>query len=143
METVKQLLDKKGRDVWSIPGDAPMYDALKMMVDKNVGGLLVQKGEAYIGFLSERDYARGVIMQQNITLDTQVKDVMTSRVLYVTSTNTISECMALMIEKRVRHLPVQKNGKFVGVVSIGDVVKTVVSQQEFMIEQLENYITGS
>ncbi|MDM8531253.1 CBS domain-containing protein [Anaerolineales bacterium HSG25] len=143
METVKQLLDKKGREVWSILGDTLMYDALKMMDDKNVGGLLVQEGDTYTGFLSERDYARGVVRESDITLNSQVKEVMTTRVLYVTPTHKIEECMALMIEKRVRHLPVKDGDIFVGVVSIGDVVKTVISQQKFMIEQLENYITGS
>ena len=142
MVTVRQLIERKGRDVWSIEPDASVFDAIKLMADKGIGALLVSNGGALVGILSERDYARKVILKGRSSKDTPVRDIMTSDVLVVSPERTMEECMALMTEKRIRHLPVIEDGKLVGVFSIGDVIKTMVSEQEFIIEQLENYIRG-
>ncbi|HHX65932.1 MAG TPA: CBS domain-containing protein [Chloroflexi bacterium] len=143
MKTVRQLLDSKGYNVWSIRPDATVYEALKLMADKNVGAVLViDEQDHLVGVLSERDYARKVILQGRFSQDTLVRDIMTDRVVYVRPEQRLEDCMALMTDKRIRHLPVMEDGKLLGVVSIGDVVKTIISEQEFVIEQLENYITG-
>lgn len=142
MKTVRQLLEAKGYDVWSIAPDAPVYDALKLMADKNVGALIVLDGEKLVGVISERDYARKVILKGKSARDTPVREIMTREVICVSPKRTVEECMALMTDKRIRHLPVLEEDRLIGVVSIGDVVKSVISEQEFIIEQLENYITG-
>ena len=142
MITVRQLLRAKGHDIWHIAPDASVYDALKLMADKQVGALLVLEGEDVIGIISERDYARKVILKEKSSMDTPTREIMTRRVMYVHPEQTIQECMALMTDKRVRHLPVLDNDRLMGIISIGDVVKAIISQQEFMIEQLERYIGG-
>lgn len=142
MQTARQLLQAKGHDVWSITPDASVYDALKLMADKEVGALLVLEGENLIGVISERDYARKVILKGKSSIDTPVSEIMTKDVISIRPEQTIKECMALMTEKRVRHLPVLEGNQLIGIISIGDVVKAIISHQEFMIEQLENYITG-
>lgn len=142
MITVRQLLQAKGGDVWSIAPDAWVFDALKLMADKGIGSLLVLEGEKLVGILSERDYARKVILKDKSSMDTPVKEIMTQEVITIRPEQTIQECMTLMTEKRVRHLPVLSDDQLVGVISIGDVVKAIISQQEFMIEQLERYIEG-
>jgi CBS domain-containing protein len=143
MKTVKHVLQAKGHDVWSIPPDALVYDALKLMADKEVGALLVLEAGKLVGIISERDYARKVMLKGKSSLDTPVREIMTQKVIYVRPEQTIEDCMALMTEKRVRHLPVLVDDQVIGVVSIGDLVKAVIAEKDFMIKQLENYITGT
>jgi len=143
MKTVRQLLRTKGNDVLSVSPDSAVFEALRRMAEKNVGAVLVLEGERLVGIFSERDYARKVILKGKSSKDTLVREIMSSHVLYVRPEQTIEECMALMTGKRVRHLPVlDEKLRVVGVISIGDVVKDIISEQEFMIEQLQNYITG-
>jgi CBS domain-containing protein len=143
MRTVKGMLRTKGHDVWSVPSDALVYDALELMAEKNIGAVLVIDAEGLVGILSERDYARKVDLRGRSCTDTPVSEIMTERVVYVEPEQTTEECMALMTDKRVRHFPVLEDGQVIGVISIGDVVKAIISEQEFIIEQLEHYITGS
>ena len=142
MKTVTQLLRTKGQQVLSVAPDIPVFEALEVMADKNVGALLVVEDERLVGVFSERDYARKVILKGKSSKDTPVREIMSSHVLYVRPEQTIEDCMALMTDKRVRHLPVMEEERLVGVISIGDVVKAIIAEQEFMIEQLQNYITG-
>ena len=140
MKTVKQLLQTKGTEIWSIGPDATVYQALKLMADKNVGALLVTEGGQLAGIISERDYARKIILQEKSSMTAPVGDIMTSKVFCVSPETSIEECMALMTSKRIRHLPVLKDDTLAGVVTIGDVVNAIISEREFMIEQLQNYI---
>lgn len=141
-KTVASILKNKGYDIFSVPPDATVFDALKIMADKGVGALLVLDGEKLSGILSERDYARKVILLGKSSREAKVREIMSDRVLYVNPHRTAEECMALMINKRIRHLPVIDNKKLAGVISIGDVVKAVIDEKEFVIEQLEEYISG-
>ena len=143
MTTIAQVLQEKGRAVWSIAPDATVYAALESMAEKGIGALLVLAGDELVGIISERDYARKVVLKGRFSKDTRVREIMRAEVLYVYPEQTIEDCMALMTAKRVRHLPVLADDKLVGVISIGDVVKAVIADQEFMIEELEKYITGS
>ena len=143
MSTVREMLRIKGHDVWSIGCDVTVYDALKLMAERNIGAVLVMDADRLGGILSERDYARKVVLQGKSATDTSVGEIMTERVVYVRPEQSTEECMALMTDKRVRHLPVLEDERVIGVISIGDVVKAIISQQEFMIEQLEQYITGT
>jgi CBS domain-containing protein len=143
MKTVRQLLETKGREVWSVRPEDTVYQALQMLADKDIGALLVMDQEDLVGILSERDYARKVALEGKTSTDTPVREIMTSEVVCVEPHQTIEECMALMTQKRIRHLPVTENKRMIGVISIGDVVKDIILEQEFMIEQLENYITGA
>lgn len=143
MITVRQLLEGKGYDVWSITPDASVYDALALMADKGVGALLVLEGERLVGLISERDYARKVILKGKSSMETPVREIMTERVIWVGPEQTNEECMALMTAKHIRHLPVLVEDQVIGIISIGDVVKAIISEQEFLIEQLERYIVGS
>ena len=142
MTLVKQLLRSKGSEVWTVAPDTSVYDALQTMADKNIGALVVVEVNKVIGIISERDYARKVILQGKSSVHVPVKEIMTDRVFCVTPEYTIEQCMAVMTDRRIRHLPVLDNDKLVGIVSIGDVVKGIISNQEFMIEQLEKYIVG-
>jgi CBS domain-containing protein len=142
MVTVNQCLQQKGRQIYTTRPDVSVYEALEMMAEKDIGALLVLEGEKLVGIFSERDYARKVILQGKSSRDTWVKEIMTPRVVCVRQEQTIEECMALMTEKRVRHLPVLEGERLVGLISIGDVVKAIISEQKFVIEQLEHYITG-
>ena len=142
MKQVSELLQDKGQDVWAATPDSSVFDALKLMADKNVGALLVLEADKLIGIFSERDYARKVILKGKASKDTPVKEIMSTRVLYVRPKQSIEECMALMTDQRVRHLPVLEDDQLVGVISIGDVVKAIISDQEFFIHQLEKYIMG-
>jgi CBS domain-containing protein len=142
MKTVRQLLQQKGYNIWSIAPDATVYNALELMADKNIGAVLVMDGENLVGILSERDYARKVILKARFSRDTLVREIMTEKVVCVRPDQSVEECMALMTAKRIRHLPVTEGSKVIGVISIGDAVKAVISEQEFIIEQLENYISG-
>lgn len=140
--TVRELLRDKGHDVWSIGPDESVYDALSLMADKEIGALVVIDSGEPIGLISERDYARKLILEGRSSRETPVRDVMTRRVIGVGFDQTVEECMALMTDKRVRHLPVMNDDELVGVVSIGDLVKAIIAEQQFIIEQLENYISG-
>jgi CBS domain-containing protein len=142
MKTVREILAGKGRDIWSIPPDATVFEALKAMADYDVGALVVLDGETVAGVLSERDYARKVILHGRSSKELTVKEIMSSKVYFVKPEQNIEECMALFTNKRVRHLPVLENDKLTGVISIGDVVKAVIAEHEFTIRHLENYITG-
>lgn len=142
MQTVRELLGKKGDQVWSVSPGSTVYDALQLMAAKNIGAVLVRDGEQLLGILSERDYARQVILKGKSSRDTPVREIMTTRVVCVVPERTVEDCMALMTDKHIRHLPVLANGALVGVLSIGDVVKAVISEKQFMIEQLESYITS-
>jgi CBS domain-containing protein len=143
MRTVQDLLRQKGTDVWSVAPETTVIDALKLMAEKNIGAVLVLDEDRVAGVLSERDYARKVVLQGRTSQDTTAREIMSERVVGVEPQQTVEECMALMTEKRIRHLPVVDGGEVIGVVSIGDIVKNIISQQEFLIEQLEHYITGT
>jgi CBS domain-containing protein len=143
MTTVRSVLQSKGSDVWSTTPDTLVFDALKVMAEKNVGALLVMNGNQLIGIFSERDYARKVVLKGESSHNIAIRNVMTSGVISVTPDQSIEECMALMTGKHIRHLPVLENSKLVGLISIGDVVKAIISQHEDTIKQLENYITGA
>lgn len=143
MDTVRQLLQAKGQDVWSVTPDASVFEALTLMATKDIGALLVLEGEKLVGILSERDYARKVVLHGRSSRDTPVREIMTQRVFYVLPEQTIQECMSVMSEKHIRHLPVLEEDRVIGVMSIGDIVKSIISDQRFTIEQLERYITQS
>lgn len=141
MFIVKQVLTEKGRDVWAVPPDATIYEALELMAEKNIGAVLVMDDDDLVGIFSERDYARKVILQGKSSRETPVRDGMTEEVICVRPDQSVEGCMSLMTEKRIRHLPVLEEERVVGVISIGDVVKSVISQQANTIEHLESYIT--
>ena len=142
MKRTRDILVVKGHDIWSIEPGASVYDAMKLMAEKEIGALMVMEGAKLVGIISERDYARKVILHGRSSRTTQVREIMTTRVVYAQPDQNIEECMALMTEKRVRHLPVMEAGELVGVISIGDLVKSIIAEQKFIIEQLERYITG-
>ena len=142
MRTVERLLEAKGYDIWSITPDASVYEAVKLMADKAIGALLVLESGDLVGIISERDCARRVILKEREPKDTLVREIMTPDVISVRPDQTVEECMALVTAKRIRHLPVLAGGQLIGLVSIGDLVKDIISEQEFMILQLENYIKG-
>jgi len=143
VSTVRSILNSKNNAIWSIAPDALVIDALKLLAEKNIGALLVMHKEKVVGIFSERDYARKIVLKGESSRTTTVKDVMTSGVITVTPEQSIDECMALMTDKHVRHLPVIEKGNLIGLISIGDVVKAIISDHEYTIKQLENYITGS
>jgi CBS domain-containing protein len=140
MKTVGDLLQGKGREVWSVAPDTTVYEALALMAERRIGAVVVTKDGRVVGILSERDYARQVVLKGKTSRETPVHEIMTSRVVYVRLQQSVEDCMALMTDKRVRHLPVIEGEKLVGIISIGDVVKAVISEKQFIIEQLENYI---
>jgi CBS domain-containing protein len=142
MMTVKQILDEKGYKVWTVAPDAQVFDALKLMAEKGVGALVVTEKDEVVGVLSERDYARKIILLGRHSQNTPVRDIMTAQVYGVHLDTTAEECMALMTDKHIRHLPVCKDEKLAGIISIGDVVKAIISHQKVTIENLENYILG-
>ncbi|MFQ5856802.1 MAG: CBS domain-containing protein [Anaerolineae bacterium] len=142
MKTVRQVLRCKGHAVWCVAPDASVREALQLMAEKDVGALLVLEADRLVGVFSERDYARKVVLKGRSSEDTPVREIMTQEVVHVCPDQTIEDCMALITDKRVRHLPVLEDDQLVGIVSIGDVVKAIISEQEFIIEQLENYIYG-
>ena len=142
MSSVRQMLETKGHAVWSVAAADTVYDALNLMAEKNIGAVLVTDGDEVVGIMSERDYARKVILKGRASKDTPVREIMTEHVYYVGPEQTSEECMAVMTDRHIRHLPVIEGEKLMGVISIGDVVKAIISKQEFLIEQLENYITG-
>ncbi len=139
---VKDVLRAKGRQILAVSPDDTVFDALKLMADHNVGSVLVMDGEKLVGILSERDYARKVILHGRASRSLPVREIMTRNVMVVHPDESIDRCMTLMTQKRIRHLPVVEEDKVVGVISIGDVVKTVIEDQAFLLSQLEAYITG-
>jgi CBS domain-containing protein len=142
MKTVKDILRIKGHDVWSTTPDATVYQALQTMAEKNVGALVVLDADTVVGIMSERDYARKVILHGRSSREIPVREIMTTKVYYVRPEQNIEDCMALMTDKRVRHLPALENDQLVGVISIGDVVKALIAEHESTIKHLEDYITG-
>ena len=144
MITVKEMLKEKGGGgALTISPQDTVYKALEIMAEKNLGALVVVEGEKVVGMFSERDYARNVVLKGKSSKDTLIKDLMSENPCYVRPEQTLSDCMALITEKRRRHLPVLDGEKLIGIVSIGDVVKQQIIDQEFTIKQLENYISGS
>ncbi len=142
MKTVSEILRHKGTAVWWVTSETLVYDALALMAEKEVGALLIKKDGELAGILSERDYARKVILKGRSSLATPVRDIMTRAVVCVHPEQTVDECMALMTSRRIRHLPVILDGEVVGLVSIGDLVKASLDEKDFLIQQLESYITG-
>ena len=139
--TVRQMLRGKPAVYAVAPGDT-VYEALRLMADRNIGAVMVQSGEQVEGILSERDYARKVMLLGKTSKETLVSEIMTTEVVSIDPAWTAEQCMALMTQNRLRHLPVMDDGKLLGMVSIGDLVKDIISEQQFIIEQLEHYITG-
>lgn len=143
MKSAAQILKSKSDQiVYSVKSSASVFDALKLMAEKNVGALLVMEGDKIVGIFTERDYARRVILKGLSSKETSVRDVMITTVMYVRPTQTNEECMALMTDNRLRHLPVMDDGKLLGIISIGDLVKDIISEQKFIINQLTHYISG-
>ena len=143
MATVRDMLKSKGFTVWSVAPDTTVYDSLKLMAEKNIGAVLVMEANRVMGILSERDYARKIILLGRASVDTPAREIMTDRVICVRPQETAEECMAVMTNKKVRHLPVLEDDQLIGVISIGDVVKAIIPEQEFIIEQLEHYVRGT
>jgi CBS domain-containing protein len=142
MKTVRDILEAKGREVWSVEPGVTVFDALRLMAEKEIGALTVMDGERLVGIISERDYARKVILLGRSSPTTAVKEIMTSQVVCTRLNEPIESCMALVTERRVRHLPVIEGEKIIGLISIGDLVKSIIDDQKFIIEQLERYISS-
>jgi len=141
--SIRQLLEAKGSEVWSTSPDASVYEALQLLAEKNIGALMVLRDGELAGVVSERDYARKVVLHGKTSMKTPIKEIMTEEVITVGIGSTVEEAMALMTDKRIRHLPVVEGEMIVGVVSIGDLVKAIMADQEFTIDQLEKYISGT
>jgi CBS domain-containing protein len=142
-KSIRDVLKKKGELVFSISPDATVYNALELMASKNVGALLVMEGQKVVGLISERDYARKVILEKRSSLNTAVEKIMTTKILYITPSMSVEEGLAVMSDKRCRHLPVFEDKELIGMVSIGDLVNAQVAEKDFMLSQLEHYILGS
>lgn len=140
MASVKQVLDRKGYQVWTITPDKTVFEALHLMGEKEIGALAVMDGEQVVGMLSERDYARKVVLKGKTSRETLIQTIMSSPVHAVSPEQSVVECMAIMTEQRIRHLPVLKHGKLIGIISQGDLVKFIIQEQQFIIDQLETYI---
>ena len=143
MKSVSDVLKGKGGEVSCISPVTTVFEAITVMAEKEIGALLVMEGDVLLGILTERDYARKIILQGKSSRETSVQEIMTSKVMVVTPAHSVDECLAIMTEKHVRHLPVVEHGKVVGIVSIGDAVKAIISDQHFTISNLVNYIMGS
>lgn len=142
MPTVRQVLEGKGFEVATIGPNASVYDAIAAMADKEIGSLVVMESGRVVGLISERDYARKVILKGRLSKDTRVREIMAVRVPYARPDQTVEECMAVLTDQRVRHLPVMENDRLIGIISIGDLVKAIIDEQKFIIDQLIHYITG-
>ena len=140
--TIKHVLEEKGSTVWSVKSSDMVYDALKLFADKDIGAVLVMDEGKLLGIFTERDYARKVILKAKSSKDTTVGELMSREVFYLSPSDTVDDCMAIMTDKHVRHVPVLENGRVAGLISIGDVVKQTISAQEFTIQQLKKYISG-
>ncbi|RJP62730.1 MAG: CBS domain-containing protein [Ignavibacteriales bacterium] len=143
MKNIREILSGKDKNIYSINSSVRVYNALELMAEKDIGALLVMEDGNIKGILSERDYARKVILNGKSSKEMTVEEIMSEDVIYVTAERTVEECMALMTNKRVRHLPVMENDKLIGIISIGDVVKALIDEKEFVIEQLVHYIKGT
>ena len=142
MTSIQQLLESKGSEFWSTTLDASVYEALQLLAEKNIGALVVLQNEELAGVVSERDYARKVVLSGKTSMETPVKEIMTEEVITIGTETTVDEAMALMTDSHIRHLPVVEGGIVVGIVSIGDLVKAVIADREFTINQMEKYISG-
>ena len=142
MTTARQVLDEKGGNVCSVGPDDTVYDAIRKMAEENIGSLVVVENDKPIGIITERQYARNVVLKGRASPTTRVRDIMESKLLYARPDQSVEECMAVMTDKRIRHLPVLDQGKLIGIVSIGDLVKTTISDQKFLIDQLVHFIHG-
>ena len=142
MTTVRQLLKEKGHNIFTVGPDETVFDAIRKMADENIGSLVVCEGKKLIGIITERHYARNVFLKGRASPSTLVKDVMETQVVFVRPDQTVDECMAVMSEKRVRHLPVMDQEKLIGIISIGDLVKHIISDQKFTIDQLTHFISS-
>jgi CBS domain-containing protein len=140
--TIRHLLEQKGRNVWTIDPDATVLDAVAKMADKDVGSLVVMDGEKLVGIITERHYSRNVVLKGKTSPTTLVREIMETNVIRVRPEQSVELCMALMTDKRVRHLPVIEDTKVIGIVSIGDLLKHIISKKEFALDQLEHYIQG-
>ena len=140
--TVKQLLDKKGNEIHAVSPDATVFDAIKLMSERGVGALLVMQDDQLMGVISERDYTRKVILKGRSSSSTTVQEIMTGNIITLAPDSNVDQCMALMNENQIRHLPIVENGRVMGVVTIMDVIKNILSEKEFIIEQMESYIAG-
>ncbi len=143
MRTVREILSNKGYDIYSVSPDDTIFEALKLMAEKKIGAVLVMEHGSVVGIMSERDYARKVALEGKSSRDALVSEIMSEKVIYVDYDRQVDECMALMIEKRIRHLPVFENEKLTGLISIGDVVKAIIDEKEFVINQLVHYIKST
>ena len=140
---VNNLLQSKKSQIISVKPNTSVYDALVLMAEKNIGAVLVTTNDQLVGILSERDYARKIILKGKTSKETKVEEIMTSQFLFVKTEQSVEDCMAIMSDKHIRHLPVLEKGELIGIISIGDVVNAVISEKEFAIKQLENYISGT
>jgi CBS domain-containing protein len=141
-ETIAMILAAKGSEIFAIPPDSNVFEAIALMAEKQIGAVLVMSGPALLGIVSERDYARKVILQGRSSKETKVSEIMTCSVVTVETADTVEDCMRIMTQRRIRHLPVLESGQLVGLVSIGDLVKALISNQAFTIQQLESFIAG-
>lgn len=142
MRTVRQLLEAKAPEIYAIEPDAPVIEAIRLMADKRIGALLVMDGTRLLGIVSERDYARKIVLQGRSSADTPVRTIMTADVITVRLEDTAEHCMQVVTEQRIRHLPVVRGGEVIGVVSIGDLVKAVIEDQQVELDQLQRYIAS-
>jgi CBS domain-containing protein len=141
-DNIASILLEKDSDIWSVSPNQSVYEAIEIMANKGIGALVVMVGSKLVGILSERDYARKIVLKGRSSKDTQIAEIMTSPVIFVTPQQTVDECMAIMTKSRIRHLPVMEQENVVGIVSIGDLVKWIIAEQEGRIQDLGNYITG-
>ncbi len=142
MKSVSDILNSKGHDIWAVKPDDTVFDSLQLMAEKGVGALLVMDEDKLVGIVTERDYARKIILEGKSSKGSSVAEIMTKQVLCVAPERTVEECMALMTDKRARHLPVLDHKRVVGIVSIGDLVQAILSEQQILIDQLQHYISG-
>jgi CBS domain-containing protein len=142
MEKIRQILEKKGNQIYSVSPDTTVYDALKLMADKNIGAVIVLEGEKLYGIMSERDYAREIVLKGKFSKEVPVREIMSSEVICIDIDQTITNTQAIMIQKRIRHIPVMDKGELVGLVSIGDIVNAALEDKTFLIDQLFTYIKG-
>ena len=142
MKLIKHLLDRKGRDIISVKPETSVLDAIRLMAEKGIGSLVVMEDQELLGIMSERDYARKVIIKGRSSESTAVSEIMTANVITISSSETVNDCMSVMTEKKIRHLPVVEDNAVIGMISIGDLVKAIISDQQEEIEQLEHYISG-
>jgi CBS domain-containing protein len=142
MSTVRHILDQKGKNIWSIHPDATVFDAIAKMAEKDVGSLIVMDGDEIVGIITERHYARNVVLKGKTSPTTKIRDIMERRVIFAMPEQSVEQCMAIMSEKHVRHLPVLHGKQVIGIISIGDLVKSIIGDQKFTIDQLVHYIQG-